>query len=79
MLTKDKKDTTEVLWQSWRAWAKQNDVSVGTETAFSESLREAGFVQDKYIRGSDGKYHRGWKGVAKGRDVGPEFVRGLVD
>jgi putative DNA primase/helicase len=61
----NKKSPTIVLWKSWQAWAKENDVGVGTETAFSESLSEAGFRYDKHVKGEDGKYYRGWHGVEK--------------
>jgi putative DNA primase/helicase len=68
------KDTSTVLWRSWQTWTKENNIGAGDETAFSESLREKGFQYVKNIMGSDGKYHRGWRGVAMARDVNPANI-----
>ena len=64
----NKKEPTTVLWKSWQGWAKENNVEVGTETAFSESLKEAGFRYDKNLKLDDGSRCRGWHGLAMGRD-----------
>ena len=67
---KNKSEASGVLWRSWQLWAKEHDVSVGDETAFAESLREHGFEYVKNLPGSDGKYHRGWRGLEVARNVG---------
>jgi putative DNA primase/helicase len=63
----DKQERTAVLWNSWRLWAKENQVEAGTETSFAENLTEAGFKYDKNLKFENGKA-RGWKGLemAKG-------------
>ncbi len=69
---KDKKASSAALWRSWQLWAKEHDVSVGDETAFAESLRERGFLYVKNLPGSDGKYHRGWRGLEVAKEVPPD-------
>jgi putative DNA primase/helicase len=60
----DKQERTTVLWNSWRAWTKENQVEAGTETSFAENLTEAGFKWDKNLKFESGTA-RGWKGVQK--------------
>jgi putative DNA primase/helicase len=64
----NQKEASTVLWKSWQVWARENDVEVGTETAFSESLEQAGFRYDKNLKFDDGSRRRGWHGLAKARD-----------
>jgi putative DNA primase/helicase len=64
----NEKDASTVLWKSWQIWSKQNNVETGTETAFSESLEQAGFRYDKNLKFEDGSRRRGWHGLAKGVD-----------
>jgi putative DNA primase/helicase len=72
VIGKDKKETSEALWRSWQLWAKEHGVTVGDETAFGESLREGEFVYGKNVPGTDGKYHRGWRGLEVAKDDGSE-------
>lgn len=69
-VAKDKVASTTRLWKSWQGWTKENDVSAGDETAFAESLKEHGFQYVKNLPGSDGKYHRGYRGLEIAPDLG---------
>jgi putative DNA primase/helicase len=62
------KSSTEALWKSWQVWSKEHGVEVGTETAFSESLGEAGFRYNKHTKMEDGSYKRGWQGLEIAQD-----------
>ena len=64
----NEKDASTVLWKSWQGWSKQNSVETGTETAFSESLKEAGYRYDKNLKFEDGSKRRGWHGLAMCRE-----------
>ena len=71
----NKKEATTVLWKSWQGWAAENKVEMGTETAFSESLGEAGFRYDKNLKVEDGSRRRGWHGLVLANDSTDSFVR----
>jgi hypothetical protein len=50
MLVLIQKEASTVLWKSWQVWARENDVEVGIETAFSESLEQAGYRYNKNLK-----------------------------
>src|SRR5262249_17607563 len=48
---------TRELFESWKAWCEARNLAQGTETAFADSLKEAGYDKDRR------KYGRGFSGI----------------
>jgi hypothetical protein len=60
--------TTRVLFTSWKGWAEQRNLHVGSETAFTETLAEKGYEQNRK------KYGRGFKGIELKSPDAPESL-----
>jgi putative DNA primase/helicase len=50
-------ETTRALFKSWRGWAEDRNLAVGTETVFADSLKDRGFEHKRTEKA------RGFKGI----------------
>jgi putative DNA primase/helicase len=59
--------TSRALFESWKGWCEERNLSAGTETAFVESLADRGYEQDRK------KFGRGFSGISLKRGNEPKL------
>jgi P4 family phage/plasmid primase-like protien len=61
---------TRVLFKSWKLWCEERNLAAGTETAFSDSLAERGYIRARR------RYGRGFNAITLRANDEPTFQMG---